>query len=169
AGFLLNDEMDDFTSKPGEPNGYGLIQGEANAIAPGKRMLSSTCPSIAVLDGKNTLVWGSPGGSTIPTTNFQILLNVLLRGESLEEAVAAPRFHQQDLPDKIQIEPGRFDAAWVEALQTRGHTVEVRKDSNGRESTIGRVNAIARRADGRLTAVADPRRLGVGLVAEPEP
>jgi len=169
-GFLWNNEMDDFTARPGQKNLYGLVQGEANTIAPGKRMLSSMCPSIAVVDGRNALVWGSPGGATIPTTNFQVLLNVLLRHETLESAVAAPRFHQQDFPDKIQYEEGGFDASWVAALEKLGHTVAVRtEDRPPRPAHLGRVHAIARDAEGRMTAVADPRSGGVGLVVRPEP
>src|SRR6266540_4220715 len=160
-GFLLNNEMDDFATKPGRPNLYGLIQGEVNAVAAGKRMLSAMCPSIAVLGNRNAFVWGSPGGSTIPTTNFQVLLGILLRGESLEEAVGAPRFHQQDFPDKIQLERSRFDSGWVEALRRIGHTVEEREPDRG---PLGRVHAIARGPDGTVTAVADPRSGGVGLV-----
>jgi gamma-glutamyltranspeptidase/glutathione hydrolase len=160
-GFLWNNEMDDFATAPGRPNLYGLIQGEVNAVAPGKRMLSAMCPSIAVIGGRNAFVWGTPGGSTIPTTVFQVMAGIILRGETLETAVAAPRFHQQDLPDKIQIERSRFDSAWIEALRRIGHTVEERApDLN----PIGRVHAIARRPDGALTAVADPRSGGVGLV-----
>jgi gamma-glutamyltranspeptidase/glutathione hydrolase len=166
-GFVLNNEMDDFTTRPGQPNMFGLIQGPANAIAPGKRMLSAMCPSIAALEGQNALVWGSPGGSTIPTTNFQILINVLLRGESLEQAVEAPRFHQQDRPDAVQFEPDRFDAAWIQAMEGYGHTV-VPRSRYSDWHTLGRVHAILRRADGRLTAVADPRSLGVALVVQPE-
>ena len=160
-GFLLNNEMDDFATAPGKPNLYGLIQGEVNAVAAGKRMLSAMCPAIAVLGNRNAFVWGTPGGSTIPTTNFQVLLGILLRGESLEEAVAAPRFHQQDFPDKIQIERNRFDAGWIDALRRTGHTVEEREPDM---DPIGRVHAIARGPDGTLTAVADTRAGGVGLV-----
>lgn len=162
-GFLWNNEMDDFSTRPGQPNLYGLVQGEVNAVAPGKRMLSAMCPAIVVISGQNAYVWGTPGGSTIPTTNFQVLLGVLLRSEPLEEAVAAARFHQQDVPDKIQIERNRFDPAWIEALQKLGHTVVEREP---KKDPIGRVHAIARHADGHLTAVADPRGGGVGLVVE---
>ena len=165
-GFLLNNEMDDFATVPGKPNLYGLVQGEVNAVAPGKRMLSAMCPSIAVIAKRNVLVWGTPGGSTIPTTNFQVLMGVLLRGEPLEAAVAAPRFHQQDFPDKIQIERNRFDSGWIDALRRIGHTVEEREPD---KDPIGRVHAISRRADGGLTAVADPRGGGVGLVVSGAP
>lgn len=167
-GFLWNNEMDDFTTRPGQKNLYGLVQGEANAVAPGKRMLSSMCPSIATVGGRAVLVWGSPGGSTIPTTNFQVLLGVLLRHEPVDVAVAAPRFHQQDQPDTIQMEPGRFDLAWVAALEKLGHTV-VDRVVEGKKERIGRVFAIGRAADGRLTSVADPRSGGAGLVVNPAP
>jgi gamma-glutamyltranspeptidase/glutathione hydrolase len=160
-GFLMNNEMDDFATAPGKPNIYGLIQGRVNAVAAGKRMLSAMCPSIAVVGGRNVLVWGTPGGSTIPTTNLQVMLGVLLRGESLEAAVAAPRFHQQDFPDKIQIERNRFDLNWVEALRRLGHKVEERAPDR---DPIGRVHAIARLADGTWNPVADPRSGGVALV-----
>jgi len=156
-GFLWNNEMDDFATRPGEPNIYGLVQGEVNAVSPGKRMLSSMCPSIASSGGKLLLVWGSPGGSTIPTTNLQVLLNSRLRGQSLEEAVAAPRFHQQDLPDAIQIERGRFDDAWLQELRKMGHEILER-------DKIGRVHAIAVERNGTLHPVADPRGGGAALV-----
>ena len=160
-GFLWNNEMDDFATAPGKPNNYGLIQGEVNAVAPGKRMLSAMCPMIAVVGKRNAYAWGTRGGSTIPTTNFQVLLGVLLRGESLEAAVAAPRFHQQDVPDKIQIERNRFDPAWIEALRKVGHTVAERDLDN---DPIGEIYAISRSPDGTVSAVADPRRNGAALV-----
>ena len=161
-GFLMNNEMDDFATRPGQKNMYGLVQGEVNAVAPGKRMLSSMCPSIAVERGRNVLVWGTPGGSTIPTTNLQVLLNRALHREPLDAAVAAPRFHQQDLPDAIQIERGRFGADWMESLQKMGHAITER-------GSIGRVHAIAVEADGSLTAVADPRGAGSALVVRAAP
>jgi len=157
-GFLLNNEMDDFATRPGQKNMYGLVQGEVNAVGPGKRMLSSMCPSIAVDRGRTVLVWGTPGGSTIPTTNLQVLLHRILQGESLDAAVAAARFHQQDLPDAIQVEKGRFDADWIEALRKMGHTI------TDDRHFIGRVHAVAVEPDGTLTAVADPRGGGAALV-----
>jgi gamma-glutamyltranspeptidase/glutathione hydrolase len=168
-GFLLNNEMDDFAADPSKPNLYGLLQGEKNAVGPGKRMVSSICPSIAVAAGRATLVWGTPGGSTIPTTNLQILLNVLLRDQPLDAAVAAPRFHQQDFPDAIQFEFGRFDPDWVAALEKQGHKVAERANPDGKRVTLGRVHAIERTPDGRMTSVADPRSGGVGLVVAPSP
>jgi gamma-glutamyltranspeptidase/glutathione hydrolase len=167
-GFLWNNEMDDFATRPGQPNLYGLIQGGVNAVAPGKRMLSAMCPTIAVIPNRGAFAWGSPGGSTILTTNFQILLGLALRGESLETAVAAPRFHQQDSPDLIEVERDAFDPAWVATLEAMGHTVKVsaREPVPGR---IGRVHAVAVLRDGTMEAVADPRRQGAALVVTPAP
>ena len=159
-GFLWNNEMDDFATRPGQPNIYGLVQGEVNAVAPGKRMLSSMCPSIGSSGGKVVLVWGTPGGSTIPTTNLQVMVNRLLRRQPLEDAVAAPRFHQQDLPDEILIEKGRFDDAWLEELRKMGHEIREREK-------IGRVHAIGVEPDGTLHPVADPRGGGAALVVRP--
>lgn len=167
-GFLWNNEMDDFATRPGQKNMYGLVQGRINAVAPGKRMLSSMCPTIAVVGGRNAFVWGTPGGATIPTTNFQVLLGILLRHETLEAAIAAPRFHQQDLPDQIQVELGKFDPEWMEGLRRLGHSVVEREKKDG-GGQIGRVNAIARGSDGALEAVSDPRRYGGGLVVQPRP
>ena len=106
AGFLLNNEMDDFSAKPGVPNAYGLIGGEANRIEPGKRMLSSMSPTILRKDGRNVLVTGSPGGSRIITTTLQVIMNVVDHGLNIQSAVSAPRIHHQWLPDEIRIEQG---------------------------------------------------------------
>ncbi|HXF96896.1 MAG TPA: gamma-glutamyltransferase [Gemmatimonadales bacterium] len=154
AGFLLNNEMDDFTAAPGQPNQYGLIQGEANAIAPGKRMLSAMTPSI-VLDreGDLLMVVGTPGGPTIITTVYQVITNVLDHGMGLAEAVAAPRIHHQALPDVIRYEPGGLAASTVEALLAMGHRVEERRVYSGD------VAAILRGPAGWI-GVADPRRGG---------
>jgi gamma-glutamyltranspeptidase / glutathione hydrolase len=163
-GFLWNNEMDDFSTRPGQKNMYGLVQGKVNEVEPGKRMLSSMCPTIAVTAGRNAFVFGTPGGSRIISTNFQVMLGVLLRREPLDAALAEPRFHQQDIPDQIVAERGRFDAAWMEGLRKLGHTV-VERDTQ--EFTFGRVHAIARNPDGSLLAVPDPRRGGAGLVVRP--
>jgi len=165
-GFLWNDEMDDFSTRPGQRNMYGLVQGKVNEVAPGKRMLSSMCPTIVVTAGRNAFVFGTPGGSRIITTNFQVMLGILLRREPLDAAVAEPRFHQQDNPDEIVAERGRFDAPWIEGLKKLGHAV-IEKDT--RDFTFGRVHAIARNPDGSLFAVADPRHQGAGLVVRPSP
>jgi gamma-glutamyltranspeptidase/glutathione hydrolase len=154
AGFLLNNEMDDFAAKPGAPNLYGLVQGEANAIAPGKRMLSSMTPSLVVdRRGRLELVLGSPGGPTIITTVFQVISNVLDHGMSPAAAVEAPRIHHQALPDRIFYEPDGLALKTRERLEGMGYELEERKE------TSGSVSAIARRG-GRFIGVADPRRGG---------
>ncbi|MCW3100741.1 MAG: gamma-glutamyltransferase 1, Threonine peptidase family [Chthonomonadaceae bacterium] len=121
AGFLLNNEMDDFAAKPGTPNGYGLVQGEANAIAPGKRPLSSMTPTIVLKKGKLYMVIGSPGGPTIITTVLQVILNVVDFDMNLREAIAAPRFHHQWLPDVVRYEAYRFPPDVRDALKGMGH------------------------------------------------
>jgi gamma-glutamyltranspeptidase / glutathione hydrolase len=123
-GFLLNDEMDDFTSKPGVPNGYGLIQGEANAIAPGKRPLSAMAPTIVTKGGKLFLVLGSPGGPRIITTVANILMGVVDYGLDIQQAVNAPRFHHQWQPDVISIEKVGISPDTINLLQARGHKID---------------------------------------------
>ena len=123
-GFLLNDEMDDFASKQGVPNGYGLIQGPANAIGPGKRPLSAMTPTIVLKDGKLFLVLGSPGGPTIITTVANALMGVVDFGLDIQESVNAPRFHHQWLPDEIRVED-RISPDTITLLQNKGHKVEV--------------------------------------------
>lgn len=124
-GFLLNDEMDDFTSKPGVPNGYGLIQGEANAIAPGKRPLSAMAPTIVLKDGKLFMVLGSPGGPRIISTVANILMGVIDYGLDIQQAVNAPRFHHQWQPDEIDIEKTGISPDTIKLLQARGHTIKM--------------------------------------------
>lgn len=121
AGFLLNDEMDDFTTRPGSPNSFGLIQGEANAIAPRKRPLSSMMPTMLLKDGKLFLVTGSPGGPTIITTVLQVLVNVVDHGMNVRQAVEAPRLHHQWLPDEVSYERFGLPQDVRQALQTKGH------------------------------------------------
>lgn len=149
AGFLLNDEMDDFSVKPGVPNIYGAIGGEANAIAPGKRMLSSMTPTIVLQNGRPFLVVGTPGGTTIPTSIFQTVANVVDFGMKTEDAVYGPKFHHQWLPDEVFVET-TFPAAVRTALEKMGYKVTER----GR---IGRVEAIKVLPDGSFEAVADNR------------
>jgi gamma-glutamyltranspeptidase/glutathione hydrolase len=150
AGFLLNNQMDDFSVKPGFPNLYGLIGGEANSIKSGKRMLSSMTPTIVEKDGKLFIVLGSPGGSTIPTTVFQVIVNVIDFGMKIGEAVDAGRFHHQWLPDWIMFESDGIDSLTVNALKQMGHEMKQR-------ASIGRVNAIQILEDGQKTGSADKR------------
>lgn len=150
AGFLLNDEMDDFSVKPGTPNLYGLVGGKANAIEPSKRMLSSMTPSILEKDGKLFMVVGTPGGSTIITSVFQAILNVVDFGMTMQEAVAAPRFHHQWLPDQIDYEPNAISENVRESLKQKGYTLKERKP-------YGRVEGILVNTNGTYQAGADPR------------
>jgi gamma-glutamyltranspeptidase/glutathione hydrolase len=153
AGFLLNDEMDDFTSAPGKANLFGLVQGEANAIAPGKRMLSAMTPSI-VLDpaGQLFLVLGSPGGSRITTAVYQVISDVIDQRMPLAEAIAAPRLHHQAQPDIVYVERAGFVPPSLDSLETMGHRVH----AWGYKTDV---NALARTPAGWL-GVADPRRGG---------
>ena len=123
-GFLLNDEMDDFTSKPGVPNGYGLIQGEANAIGPGKRPLSAMAPTIVLKDGKLFLVLGSPGGPRIISTVANIMMGVIDYGLDIQQAVNAPRFHHQWMPDEINVERVGLSPDTIKLLEARGHKIK---------------------------------------------
>ncbi len=150
AGFLLNDQMDDFSVKPGFPNMYGLVGGEANAIKPGKRMLSSMTPSIVEKGGKLFLVLGSPGGSTIPTTVFQVIVNVIDFGMNLRQAVDARRFHHQWLPDWISYEKNAIDSLSSEKLREMGYILKER-------SSIGSVNAVMILPGGEKTGGPDKR------------
>jgi gamma-glutamyltranspeptidase/glutathione hydrolase len=122
-GFLLNDEMDDFAAKPGTPNAYGLVQGEANAVAGNRRPLSSMTPTIVVKDNKPYLILGSPGGGRIISTVANILMGVIDYGMHIQEAVNAPRFHHQWLPDEIRMEHTGFSADTVHLLEQRGHKI----------------------------------------------
>ena len=123
TGFFLNDEMDDFTAKPGVPNLFGLVQGKANAIAPGKRPLSSMTPTLVLKAGKPVLIVGTPGGSRIITTVLEIIVNVIDHGMSVQEAVDAPRIHHQWLPDTVAGEPFAFSADTAHALSKMGYKV----------------------------------------------
>ena len=150
AGFFLNNEMDDFSIKPGFPNMFGLIGGEANAIEPGKRMLSSMTPTIVEKNGKLFFVTGTPGGATIITSVFQSVLNVIDFGMGAQEAVNARRFHHQWKPDMIMMETGAFDETTQAELRARGHKLFDR-------GKIGRVDAILVLPDSTLEGGADPR------------
>ncbi len=151
AGFFMNNEMDDFSVKPGAPNMYGLIGNQANAIAPNKRMLSSMTPTILEKDGKLFMVVGTPGGSTIMTSVYQTILNVIEHGMTMQQAVNALKFHHQWLPDKTIFENGAFSDATVDALKGRGYILE--KLSN----TLGRMDCVLIRPDGSYEGASDPR------------
>ncbi|HET6795747.1 MAG TPA: gamma-glutamyltransferase [Gemmatimonadales bacterium] len=155
AGFLLNDEMDDFATSPGEPNMYGLVQGEVNAIAPGKRMLSAMTPSI-VLDPAQQLylVVGTPGGPRIITMVYHVISNLIDHQMPLAEAVAVPRMHHQGLPDSLQVEEAGFLPETLDSLRARGHGIAI-------HGLWGDVEAIRRTAKG-WEGVSDPRRGGGG-------
>jgi len=150
AGFLLNNEMDDFSAKPGVPNAYGLIGGEANKVEPGKRMLSSMSPTIVRKDNRNFLVTGSPGGSRIITTTLQVIMNVIDHNMNIQTAVSAPRIHHQWLPDEIRVEQG-ISPDTLDLLRARGHTINT-------GSAMGAIQSILIGEDGTLYGGADPRR-----------
>jgi len=150
AGFLLNNEMDDFSVKPGTPNYFGLVGYEANAIAPNKRMLSSMTPTILEKDGKLAMVVGTPGGSTIITSVFQTIINVIDFGMDMQQAVNAKKFHHQWLPDRIDIEPNALSVQVQQSLEAKGYTFYQR-------NSIGRVDAILVTKKGFYQTGADSR------------
>lgn len=149
AGFLLNNEMDDFSIKPGTPNMYGAVGGEANAILPRKRMLSSMCPTIVLKNNQPFMVVGTPGGTTIPTSVFQSIVNVIDFNMDAATAIAKPKFHHQWLPDEIHVEKS-FDPALRDALTTMGYTIKTRR-------AIGRVELILFNKNGTKDVAADIR------------
>ncbi|OOG73618.1 gamma-glutamyltransferase [Flavobacterium sp. A45] len=151
-GFFLNNEMDDFSAKPGEPNMFGLVGNEANSIAPQKRMLSSMTPTIVEKNGKLFMVVGSPGGSTIITSVLQTILNVYEYNLGMQEAVNASRFHHQWLPDIITFEPNTFDTKTFEKLKGKGYIINEKTTP-----VIGKVDAILVLPDGKMEGGADFR------------
>ena len=151
-GFFLNNEMDDFSVKPGVPNMFGLIGAEANKIEPQKRMLSSMTPTIVEKDGKLWMTVGTPGGSTIITSVLQTILNVADYGMGMQEAVNAPRFHHQWLPDNVTFEPNAFGSGLLDSLTGKGY--EIRQENS---VILGKVDGVLVLPDGRLEGGADRR------------
>jgi gamma-glutamyltranspeptidase/glutathione hydrolase len=159
AGFLLNNEMDDFATAPGQPNFYGLIQGEANSVGPGKRMLSSMTPTIA-WRGNEVIVTGSPGGSRIPTATAQVLLNLIVDGDELQAAVDRARAHHQWMPDLLFAEADALSPETAKALERRGH--ELRP-----VTALGEVHSVRGEVGGEMQAAQDPRGPGAAGVVHP--
>jgi len=157
AGFLLNNEMDDFSAKAGVPNAYGLLGGEANQVESGKRPLSSMTPTIVLDDGKAWFATGSPGGSRIITTVLQMVVNVIDHGMNIAEAEAAPRMHHQWYPDLLQLESG-FSPDTIRILEARGHTIAPAQWSMGSLQTVAW-------KDGVFRGSSDPRRPNAASIA----
>lgn len=153
AGFLLNNEMDDFSAKPGEPNMFGLTGAEANAIAPSKRMLSSMSPTIAVQDGQVRFLGGAAGGPRIITATLQNFLNMALFDMNAAQAISAPRFHHQWLPDQLLIEGNNFSPVVRKQLEEMGHNIQI-------ASNLALVHTIFIDEDGNLYGASDPRTFG---------
>jgi gamma-glutamyltranspeptidase/glutathione hydrolase len=158
TGILLNDEMDDFTSKPGVPNGFGLLQGEANAIAPGKRPLSAMTPTVVLKDGKVFFAIGSPGGPTIINTVLQVILNVIDFKMNLQQAIDAPRFHHQWMPDEIRWEPYGLNRDTRAVLEQRGYVFATRPSNMGDAEGI-----MIESETGMLLGASDPRSGGASV------
>jgi gamma-glutamyltranspeptidase/glutathione hydrolase len=165
TGIVLNDEMDDFTSKPGAPNMFGLVQGEANAIAPGKRPLSSMSPTILLKDGKIAMVVGSPGGSRIITAVLGVILGVVDYKMTVQEAVDAPRVHHQWLPDVVLTEPFALSADTIAAMQALGYTVKV--GERGSHWSSAQVIALSPADPAASTAAGFPRPATLYGAADP--
>jgi gamma-glutamyltranspeptidase/glutathione hydrolase len=164
AGFMLNNEMDDFAAAPGQPNQYGLVQGENNAIEPGKRMLSAMTPTIVERpDGELYFVLGTPGGATIIPNVFQNISNVIDFGMPIRRAVNAPRVHHQHLPDRIDWEPGSLLPETLRALQAMGHTVHEMPVIGETYPYIGDIQTIMMMPDGSLEGASDLRRGGTAI------
>ncbi|HYN19687.1 MAG TPA: gamma-glutamyltransferase, partial [Thermoanaerobaculia bacterium] len=163
AGFFLNNEMDDFSTAPGRPNLFGLIQGEANSVAPGKRMLSSMTPTIA-WKGAELLALGGRGGSRILTNVIQVLLNLIADGDPLQTALDRPRLHHQWLPDRLQVEADALAPETRAELERRGHEIHYLSRDD-----VSKIHAVRVLPDGRMEAAFDPRGTGLGAVVRPEP
>ncbi len=151
GGFLMNNEMDDFSIKAGVPNMFGLTGSKANEIVPQKRMLSSMTPTIIEKDGKFLMAMGTPGGSTIITSVYQTILNVIEHGMTMQQAVNALKFHHQWLPDRTVYETDAFTDKTIETLKNKGYIIDAQK------GTLGRMDCILRKSDGSLEGASDPR------------
>jgi gamma-glutamyltranspeptidase/glutathione hydrolase len=164
TGILLNDQMDDFDAAPGVPNAFGLVGTGVNAVAPGKRPLSSMAPTLVFdAEGRVVLAVGAPGGSTIPSTVAQVIMHVLGDGMALDQALGAPRIHHQWLPDVVLVEPFGLDAATAEALRARGHRLEFRPRPFGNPQA-----AAIDWTTGLRQAASEPRFEGAPAVPVPE-
>jgi len=148
----MNNEMDDFSSKPGSPNMFGLIGGQSNSIKPKKRMLSSMTPTIVEKNGKLFLILGTPGGSTIITSVFQTILNAYEYEMGIQESIDSPRFHHQWVPDSIRFEPNFNNISELKKLESMGHHFDLQKSK-----IIGRVDAIMVDKNGNISVGADKR------------
>ena len=157
VGFL-NNEMDDFATAPGRPNTYGPMQGPANEVRPGARMLSSMSPTIAWRE-RDTLVLGSPGGSRIPTATAQVLLNLIVDGDELQEAVDRPRIHHQWMPDQLSTETYTLSPETAKELERRGHELRVVLE-------LGEVHSVRGEVGGEIQAAQDPRGPGYAGVVK---
>jgi gamma-glutamyltranspeptidase/glutathione hydrolase len=164
TGVLLNDEMDDFTAKVGVPNLYGLVQGQANSITPGKTPLSSMCPTIVSKDGKPVMVVGTPGGSRIITVVVHVILNVIDYGMDIQEAVDAPRFHQQWLPETTNLEPFALSPDTQKILEGMGHKFVGAQPANHVAAILVGAPSLGGKPRGsyKYYGANDPRR-GTGL------
>jgi len=163
AGFFLNNEMDDFAAAPGRPNLYGLVQGEANAVRPGKRMLSSMSPTIAwraTEGGTEALAFGGRGGSKIPTNTLQVLLNVIVDGDGIQQALDRPRVHHQWLPDQAQAEPDTLAPETRSRLEKMGHAIDI-------TTSTAKVHGVRLLPNGQVEAGADPRVEASAGVVQP--
>ncbi len=161
AGFFLNSEMDDFATAPGQPNYFGLVQGEASAVSPGRRPLSSMNPTLA-WRGREAIVLGGRGGSLIPTDTMQVLLNLIVDSDGLQEAVNRPRLHHQWLPDELRAEADALSPETRAELERRGHTITIKPSS-------ARVNLVRLSAGGALEAATEPRGAGAAGVVRQAP
>jgi gamma-glutamyltranspeptidase/glutathione hydrolase len=157
TGILLNDEMDDFATRPGQPNAYGLVQGKANGVAPGKRMLSSMTPTI-VIGPNRTFIVGTPGGSRIISKVLLASVGFMMDETAPKDWVNAPRYHHQFLPDVVQYEEGAFSPAVAAELRKRGHTLKQVSRRYGNMQAI-----LWDRRSGRLTGISDERGEGAAL------